>query len=203
MPFPGHDIRYPRSADTSAFDRLYAVFAPRVLAYLLRLTGGRRAEAEDLTQETFLAAYAARSEFSGSNPLAWLFGVARRRQRDAFRASAVRPTTAPIYSEEIAGDEQPLSEDVTRRVVLKTALHRLEALEREAVTLVIIQGLTYGEAAGVMEEPIGTVKWRVHTGTKRLRRLLSGAFVDEENASTTRKEVAPHVETKRTKTAAV
>lgn len=192
-----------RFGDPSAFDRLYAAFAPRVLAYLLRLTGGSRSEAEDLTQETFLAAYSSRSDFPGSNPLIWLFGVARRRQRDAFRASTARPATTSIESDEIVDSDGPVSETVTRRIVLQNALDKLDTPERDAILLVVVQGLTYAEASRVMDEPVGTVKWRVHTGTKRLRHLLSSTFSEEYTPETIRKETVSYVETEHAKTATI
>jgi RNA polymerase sigma-70 factor (ECF subfamily) len=203
MPFSGHDTKNLRSGDPSAFDRLYASFAPRVLAYLLRLTGGSRADAEDLTQETFLAAYSTRSEISGGDALAWLFGVARRRQRDNFRARSARPETSAAESGEIADVAPPIPEATARKVVLQEALNQLSLPEREAILLVVVQGLTYAEAATVMEEPAGTVKWRVHSGTRRLRRLLSGTFAEEAPARTSRKETVSHGETEQTKTVAV
>ncbi|MBC8139454.1 MAG: RNA polymerase sigma factor, partial [Fibrella sp.] len=166
-------------------------------------TGGSRAEAEDLTQETFLAAYSSRSDFAGINPLAWLFGVARRRQRDAFRAASVRPATVPVESTEIMDATQPVSETVTRRIVLQTTLDTLDAPERDAILLVIVQGLTYAEAAIITQEPVGTVKWRVHSGTKRLRFLLSGTFAEESNTQTARKDNVSHAEIEHTKTATV
>ena len=56
MPYPTTDAL--RSGDATAFDQLYDRYAGRVMGFGLRLTGGDRAVAEDLTQEAFLAAYA-------------------------------------------------------------------------------------------------------------------------------------------------
>ena len=106
-----------KRGDAPVFDRLYAALAPRVLAYLLRLTNGSRADAEDLTQETFVAAFAARADCTGSNPLAWLLGIARRRQRDAFRAASVRPETASNPLPDVATGNT-LDETASRRIVL-------------------------------------------------------------------------------------
>ncbi len=184
-----------RSGDKQQIKNGDASAAPRVLAYLLRLTGGSRSDAEDLTQETFLAAYAGRSDFGGSNPLAWLFGIARRRQRDAFRAASVRPQTVAGDVPEPATGGIAVDESVPRRVVLLDTLARLDDADRDVVLLVAVQGLTYTEAAAVIGEPVGTVKWRVHAATKRLRGVLSGSFAEYISLATdTRKEIA-HVET--------
>jgi RNA polymerase sigma-70 factor (ECF subfamily) len=53
-----------RSGDRDAFDAIYQRYADRVMGFALRLCGDRT-EAEDLVQEVFLAAYAARGEFRG------------------------------------------------------------------------------------------------------------------------------------------
>ena len=160
------------SGDPRAFDRLYAEFAPRVLGYLLPLTGGRRAEAEDLVQETFLAAYAHRDTFRGrSQPLAWLLGIARRRWRDGRRGTA-----REIHSIDTPNGVEPAveghAEQVTRATTLEWALTRLKEEEREIVLLVTVQGLSYREAAEILEQPVGTLKWRAHEALRHLRTLL-------------------------------
>ena len=43
----------------------------------------------------------------------------------------------------------------------------------------MVQGMSYADAVKITGEPVGTVKWRVHAVTKRLRNLLSGAFAEE------------------------
>ena len=157
------------SGDAERFNRLYAEFAPRILGYL-RLLTGNRAAAEDLLQETFLAAYSGRSAYKGTaSPLAWLLGIARRRWRDARRAPP--PQHAPL-SEAIPSHED-VAADVARRSHLECCLLQLEPSLQEAVTLILAEGLTYAEAAQALGEPIGTVKWRVHRATGLLREMLS------------------------------
>ena len=86
--------------DKAAFDKLYAEYAPRVQSYL-RLMTGNRAEAEDLMQETFLAAYHCRHTYKGdAQPLAWLLGIARRRWRDGTRG--IRPKQVALSEEIVA-----------------------------------------------------------------------------------------------------
>jgi RNA polymerase sigma-70 factor (ECF subfamily) len=170
---PGNATAPLRSGDPRAFDQLYADLAPRVMGYVLRLNGGGRAEAEDIVQETFLAAFTGRSSFTGrSQPLAWLLGIARRRWRDDHRTR--RLDTVPLDAEETDGALACPAEQITRSVVLERAMARLPLPEREALVLVAVQGLTYREAADILHEPIGTVKWRVHEATKRMRCLLAG-----------------------------
>jgi RNA polymerase sigma-70 factor, ECF subfamily len=159
-----------RAGDHAAFDRLYARYAARVTGYLVRLTGSRAA-AEDLTQETFLASYNGRALYQGrGRPLAWLMGIASRRGRDWLRRP--HPATAELHEDLPAYGSTP-EEKAVARVALEGALCRLEPPFREALLLVASQGFTYQEAAEAMGEPVGTVKWRVHRATRRLREFLA------------------------------
>jgi RNA polymerase sigma-70 factor (ECF subfamily) len=130
---------------------------------------GNATEAEDLTQETFLAAFQCRETYRGNaQPLAWLLGIARRRWRDCNRARRL---------EQVALSEDLLYEtDVASQVIranhLECSLAQLEPLAREAVVLVLGHGLTYVEAAEILEQPVGTVKWKVHCATRQLRQTL-------------------------------
>ena len=75
---------------------LYRQYGRDVLGILLRLTRGDRAEAEDLAQETFFAAYQGRSAFRpGTSLRAWLLGIAVRRWRDTCRRAG-RLVTPPL-----------------------------------------------------------------------------------------------------------
>ena len=159
-----------QTGDAQIFDRLYATFAPRVLGYLMRLTGSRT-EAEDLVQETFLAAYAGRNTFSGkSQPLAWLLGIARRRWRDERRRPQLE--TASLPTDDTLTTETDLAESVGRKAQMERALACLPLPQREAILLTAVQGLTHREAAASLGEPEGTIKWRIYEATRSLRRIL-------------------------------
>jgi RNA polymerase sigma-70 factor, ECF subfamily len=169
MELPAPDEDAIRLGDPSAFTALYTRYAPRVLGYLLRL-GVARSDAEDLTQETFLAALRGSASFgSRSRPLAWLLGIAVRRWRDGNR----RGPAPKHFSTERSPDT---AADALRKITLEQALFRLEEPLREALLLVVVQGLSYAEAAIVLEIPLGTLKWRIHEATRRMR-----GYLTEEN----------------------
>ena len=162
-----------RKGDNDAFDSLYGEYAPRVLAFFLRLTPSR-AEAEDLTQETFLAAYSGRASFQGkAKILTWLLAIAHRR----FRDRVIRPKNlTTVNREEI--DEASYSvgdhaQAVSIKVTLASAMDCLDTKERLILTLTAIQGLTFTEAATVLGEPVGTLKWRASEATRKLRTILT------------------------------
>ena len=135
------------------------------MGYLVRLGVGKT-EAEDLTQETFLAAFRGSARFSGrSRPLAWLLGIAVRRWRDSGRRKPTPKDVAPSLAD--------TETTVLRRLTLERALAQLDEPLREALLLIGAQQLSYAEAAAVLEIPLGTLKWRMHEATKRMRGLLT------------------------------
>src|SRR6478672_13076895 len=74
-------------ADDAGFESWYRRSLPRVYAYLLSRGGGDVALAEDLTQQTFVAAIDRRSRYDGrSDTVTWLCGIARHKLADHFRA---------------------------------------------------------------------------------------------------------------------
>jgi RNA polymerase sigma-70 factor (ECF subfamily) len=175
-----------QSGDPAAFAKLYDWYASRILGFLIRLTGNR-ADAEDLLQEVFLAAYVGRAGFQGkSTLLTWLLGIALRRWRD--RTRQVRAETdfridAPLVVESVedrtaSGD---LAASVVDRLLLSNALQALEPTLRDALLLIHSQGLTYREAAQILQEPIGTVKWRVYEALKRLHRAFDASEEEQDD----------------------
>lgn len=166
--------RVPASDPVGEFSCLHQRYGGAVLGVLLRLTGGDRAEAEDLTQETFVAAFQGQEHFSGRVPLrAWLVGIALRRWRDSRRRP--RPKTV------VLGHELPshtsTEAQVTARTALTQALGTLPDDQQTAVLLILGQGLTYPEAAKTLGVPEGTLKWRVSEALKRLRPLLTEEMI--------------------------
>jgi RNA polymerase sigma-70 factor, ECF subfamily len=170
---PDAETRRIRAGDHETFNRLFDLYAPRVLGYLLRMSVPR-AEAEDLTQESFVSAYEARAGYRGdAQPLAWLLGIARRRWRDRQRG----PVRELVVLDDRALESHPVparvAEGVIEAAVLDDALRRLPAAEREVLLLTAVEGLTYAEAAQVLGEPAGTLKWRVHEAMGKLRLWLA------------------------------
>src|SRR5512140_899695 len=86
--------------DAQAFRELYALVAPRLLGYLVKMTR-TRALADDLLQQTFLKVHRARAAYvRGADPLPWMYSIAHRTFLDAIRADK-RAIVKP------AGDDLP------------------------------------------------------------------------------------------------
>lgn len=147
------------------FRAFFEEYYDAVLAYALRRTG--QESAEDLASETFLVAWR-RFDSLPSDPLPWLFGVARnlignhRRgtgRRDAFLARLRdEPEPAP-------GDP---SDEVTSRAEILMAFRRLSSRDRETLGLVAWEGLPADRAAKVLGCSVGAFWVRLHRARRRL-----------------------------------
>ena len=164
-------LRAFRLRDRAAFDALFARHAPGVFAFARRQTGSCD-DAEEIVTETFLAAYSSAPGFLGRARLAtWLLAIARRRVLDRVRQKRVATERLPEGEKPLPSPHSTESQALAS-VALEAALARLDAPLREAFLLVVAHGLTYRDAAGVVKAPVGTVKWRVHEATRRLRFYL-------------------------------
>ena len=172
--FPEPDPEAIRAGDHATFDSLYCHLSPRVRGYVFRLCDDRSL-ADDITQETFLAAYAGCQNFVGrSRALAWLLGIATRRLSDAHRKTRESPQELP---ERCAVDHTESA--ALNTIQLEQALARLDPSLRETFLLIAGEGLSYAETASALQIKLGLVKWRMHAATRRLRTLMTEG---EENA---------------------
>ncbi len=169
--------------ERNAQETLYRDHVDRVLVFARQLTGNQ-ADAEDLTQEVFLAAFRGLDRFAGrSSVRSWLIGIAVRRWRDEWRR---RHPHSDRSLEELGPERQPhaagndtLADRVVSTMALTTALERLNLPLREAFLMVAQQGFTHREVAEILETPVGTIKWRVAEAVRQLRRALT----EQEEAS--------------------
>lgn len=149
-----------------------------LIGYLFRLTGGDRALAEDLAQETFLRLLGTISQYEYSRPLKpWLYAIATNLARDHHkRADTQRATDEmddqlPFVAHEPGRLEDDLYTDEEMRRTAQ-ALNDLPDFQREVVILRYQQELSLAEIAEALDIPVGTVKSRLSIGLRRLRELL-------------------------------
>lgn len=180
MDLSDHDLiaRVLADDDRHAFGELVRRHQSAVRNFLRRLTGGRQALADDLAQETFLAAYRDLARFRGGSAFSsWLFGIAYNVHRSARRRErpAVAWTGEASVADALPGHEQTepaATGAVDLRQDLAAALAQLPAEERAAIHLCYAEGLTHEEAAAALACPLGTVKTHVLRAKDKLRRLL-------------------------------
>ena len=157
--------------DEKAFEALYNAYSRKVFAYL-RSRNIDEQTAADVLQNTFLAAWRGAARYQGgAKPLTWLIAIARHKLVDELRVRA-RTRAAPL--ETVTGGHDP-TEANEERVSLRQAVEVLAEEQKELLHLVFVLGMSYAEAAEVLEVPEGTVKSRMFT----LKRQLAGRLATE------------------------
>jgi RNA polymerase sigma-70 factor (ECF subfamily) len=154
---------------------------PRLRRFARSLTGNRQ-DGDDLMQNTVERALQ-RGWPNGVEPLAWLFKVCKNLWIDELRARSVRVKAAQTreLDEEpaISGEDVAIAELGLREV--EHALDALPAEQRAVLALVAIEGLSYREAADVLETPIGTVMSRLARARAALAERLGGASSGDDH----------------------
>ena len=161
--------------DADAYARLLEDLLPFVRG-VVRARIGDDPNGEDVVQDVLLAIHTARHTFQEGRELEpWVRTIARnavidsvrRRNRQRARDAGVDADTLPERSGERASAEaDPLPRAMER------ALEQLPRVQREAVMLLKVEGLSVAEAASRARTTPGALKLRAHRGYKLLRDLL-------------------------------
>jgi len=168
-----------------AIGELYDRYQGLIYGMATRITGDRTL-AQDVVQDTFLGIWRnapsyARERASGRT---WILSVAHHRAVDVVRR---RRPHSQLPDPELPPPAALVSPDVWPEVarnldatVVRRALSKLPAAQREAVELAYFGGLTQHEIARRTDAPLGTVKSRVRLGLVALRRTLEGRTGDPD-----------------------
>lgn len=179
-----------RDGDEHALRIAYDRYGGAVFHLATRLLANR-ADAEDVTQATFVAAWLGRGTFDPERGgmLGWLLGIARRKAVDRVRSAARenRATdTVRALPEPPVADESP--DRVLDRLVLADELARLPAEQRRTLQLAFYDDLTHPQISAVTGLPLGTVKSHIRRGMANLRQRweVDGAASRSRSAGTSR-----------------
>src|SRR6478609_4310933 len=161
----------PRPRADRGFERLYKRHVGDVYRYALAVMRNP-ADAEDVTQTTFLNAYRAYVE-KGSRPEKpqnWLIAIAHNVCRQRFRQTSRRPAEVSFeddIADTIVDNEAPSGEDIQR------ALGHLAFNQRAALVMRELEGRSYAEIAEISTSAVETLIFRAR---RALREQLDGSF---------------------------
>lgn len=169
------EVDRPRAEREAAFHELVSRYHRRLFAVCVRVLGSAD-DAEDAVQETFVKLARHAEGFRGDAQLStWLYRVARNVCLDRLRYERRRPATF-VDDLTTTGHEPSEGDGVDARIetmAVRDALAQLDERSRQLLLLVTVDGLTYAEAAEVVDLPIGTIKSRVSRARVRLGELLT------------------------------
>jgi len=174
QPDPGV-LRKAQRGDERAFTLIVRAYETPVYNYVVRLIGGDRVLAEDLTQEVFLRVFQGLPKFSlRSKFTTWLFQVTKNRVLDELRANERRPRFS-VALDDIAPLEvvdAPL-ENVEAMDAVWRSVGNLTPDLKMALLLRDVVGLSYTEIADSLEITLATVKWRIYKAREEVQLALA------------------------------
>jgi RNA polymerase sigma-70 factor (ECF subfamily) len=186
-------------AERLEFDTLHGKYRNRILHYLDGMVGP--AEAEELTQETFLRVFGALDGFRGESKLStWIYRIATNVALDRLRSKSP-PGRSPgisIEGDDMAGvlpdfdvwsgEEKPAATQVLAREEMDACIRSVvEDLPEEYKAVLVLsefEGLKDREIAEVLGQPLGGVKIRLHRARGKLKAALEAKCTfhrDERN----------------------
>jgi len=156
-----------------AFESWHRRMLPRVYSYLLSRCAGDVTLAEELTQQTFIAAIDRRSRFDGrSDAITWLCGIARHKLADHFRSrEREERRQMQIQVRQIELDYHARNQmGLEDRTLIAETLRSLPASQRAVLVFVVLDDLPVGEAARLMGKSRGATEsllFRAREGFRR------------------------------------
>jgi RNA polymerase sigma-70 factor (ECF subfamily) len=170
-----------RGGDRDAFGRIVERESAAVYRTCLRILG-RSHDAEDVTQESFVAAYRAIGTYRGEGSVrAWLLRIAQRqayRRLDQRRPTAELDAVGEARLADPTGDPTSIVAVNEERGEIRRAVAALPEPYREVVSLRFFGELSLFEVAEVTGRPLGTVKTHLRRGLERLRPIVAGNEAD-------------------------
>lgn len=165
-----------QAGDESAYRQSLEWMARRLRAYFRRRMPTLQGDVEDLVQETLLAVHLQRGTYDPEFAVsAWLTAIARHKLVDLWRRRGRQDDLTDEYEDvdelQLAANPQ---EHHARRDLTKL-LQELPGLQRQAIELTKIEGLSVSEASERTGASESAIKVQVHRGLKRLAELVKGS----------------------------
>lgn len=164
-----------RLGDPAAYEELIVRFEGPLYRYFLGVCGDPQLAGEQ-SSDCFGELFKAMPKMSGSPDQlrAFVFGVARnvshrRRRSQRCLASSLQETDEITCASPGPVQATESREELAR---LLSAIHTLDETTRDVLLLRFVDQLSLAEVAAVIDEPLGTVKSRIHRGRKRLEAIL-------------------------------
>ena len=174
-------IRKAQKGDISSYQRIYEAFAHKILNFIYRMVNSQE-EAEDLTQETFIAVYQKLGTLRDSNKFEpWLFRIARNfvYQKYRVRVPPAVPIDAPdedgrLGTQLVDSRKNPDEAFQTQELedVISNVIAKLPEKYREVFVLSAIQNLSYQQISDIVGRSLPSVKTDIHRARLEVRDIV-------------------------------
>ena len=158
------------------------LYESSLIAYAASILNGDIDRARDVVQDTFLKLYLAEPDKVRENLKAWLYTVCRNRAFDVLRKEhRITFTDDNDTLDWLDEWQSDPSDDASREEMLEhvwAAIEQLPPNQREVIRLKFQHGLSYKEISASTGLSVTNVGFLIHTGIRRLRKLMNRAFAD-------------------------
>ena len=186
-------IKRVKSGDVEAFEEVYSLYGKRILSYLYRMTGSR-ADAEDLTQDTFVLAFRKIESLQDNRKFqSWLYKIA---QNNVYQKHRTRLPQMDSIDEDGSGElsdvqklatpfkspEKDLLSGELGKVVQKV-IRSLPVKYREVFVMSAIQRMSYQEISETVGRSLASVKSDIHRARVNVRDQVKSYLGDNYGRS--------------------
>ena len=168
-----------QAGDGAAYVELLRIVTPQVRRIVIHRRGfAGREDVEDLVQDVLLSLHAVRATYDPRRPfMPWLLAIIRHRLADGARRYA-RTTAHEVRVEDpyVTFRDTPTNIDLDpyEALTLQRAVQALPRIQRDAIELLKLQGLSLKEAAAATGSTVGALKVATHRALTTLRGILRG-----------------------------
>ncbi len=182
-------VERAQAGEADAFAELAGRLHERVYRTILGMTRSPE-DADDLTQETFMAAFKSLQSFRRESSFAtWIHRIAVTRTLNHLKKKGREKARVSYEDGEAVLDKAayasrtPEGGSAERELAdrLEAAIGRLKPVYRAAFSLVAVQGMSHAQAAELLGCSENTVSWRMHKARKMLQALLGPYLTEERN----------------------
>lgn len=157
------------------FEKMVAAYSRLIYTVCLKLTNDYQ-EAENITQETFIAAFKSGDKFVGDNYKAWLVKIASNKCKDYLK-SAYLKKIKPVAVEDlndIPDNDNPMDILVASEEAenVRIAIGSLEEPYKSVARLYFLEDKPFEELAVILDRPVKTVQTQVYRSKEKVRKLL-------------------------------
>jgi RNA polymerase sigma-70 factor (ECF subfamily) len=187
-------VERTKNGDAAAFGQLVQRHQQRIHRLAVHMLRDR-AEAEDVSQETFIRAYQAIGRFDGrSEPYTWFYRITINLSLNRIRSRKTARTTHDTDDPRLDGvliDKAPETGDPAMRaqrqelyLALTKGIDQLSDTLRTTLILVCIDGRSHEDVAQILGAPEGTIAWRIHEARRKLKDFMQARGFDPEGDGT-------------------
>lgn len=167
---------------------LYLVrrYEERLMRYILRISGLRKEDAEDVLQDVFIKVYQNLNGFDTSLKISsWIYRITHNEVISNYRKSKSRPVGVSYDDDPVLINKLASNVDFIKEIereydakVIRKVLAKMDSKYREALILRFLEEKDYKEMSDILQKPIGTVGAMVNRGKAQFKKIVINEKID-------------------------